>query len=251
LKDRIGSQILTHYPEDLETASKITFQEAKLEDHQANNIEIPAIARMLIEQIGVEARSSEYIDEKSGVSARMGITILENLMSTIERRMLLNGEEQSTARLMDFMGAIPAITGKVELVYEGEQEGAGMVAEHLLGKAIVTLFQNDFPEIAGLKRTDEDNPYQGILDFFAQGKNIEFYEESSDKEYKSGLTQIESLKELVQKHKADVQLNELNFYAEMMLWALAEKSKLDKNRILKKITYSDLFNTYLRDSLKN
>ncbi|MCT4624847.1 MAG: magnesium chelatase, partial [Schleiferiaceae bacterium] len=105
LKDRIGSQILTHYPEDLETASKITFQEAKLEDHQANNIESPAIASMLIEQIGVEARSSEYIDEKSGVSARMGITILENLMSTIERRMLLNGEEQSTARLMDFMGA--------------------------------------------------------------------------------------------------------------------------------------------------
>jgi magnesium chelatase subunit I len=251
LKDRIGSQILTHYPDSLETASKITFQEAKLDDNQLDNVEVPHVARMLIEQIGVEARDSEYIDEKSGVSARMGITILENLMSSVERRMLMNNEKSSTVRLHDFLGAIPSITGKVELVYEGEQEGAGLVAEHLLGKAVKTLFTKEFPDIADLKRTDEQNPYQDILDFFATGNSIEMFEDYSDKEYKSDLSKLAELKDFVMKHKDNALVNELNFYSEMLLWTLAENSKLDKSKVLNKITYTDLFNSYLRDSLKN
>ena len=251
LKDRIGSQILTHYPDSLETASKITFQEANLDDNQADNIEVPEVARMLIEQIGVEARDSEYIDEKSGVSARMGITILENLMSSVERRMLLNNEKNSTVRLQDFLGAIPSITGKVELVYEGEQEGAGLVAEHLLAKAVKSLFNAEFPDISDLKRSDEHNPYQSILDFFAEGKSIELLEEYSDKEYKETLEKIPELKQFILKQNSETLVNELNFYGEMLLWTLAESSKLDKSKVLNKITYTDLFNTYLRDSLKN
>jgi len=121
LKDRIGSQILTHYPETLAIARTITHQEAKLNSVQTEAVYVPSIAKDLLEQISFEARESEFIDGKSGVSARMSITAYENLISTAERRALLNGSDQTVVRLSDFMGIIPAITGKVELVYEGEQ----------------------------------------------------------------------------------------------------------------------------------
>ncbi|MDC1473978.1 magnesium chelatase, partial [Flavobacteriaceae bacterium] len=143
LKDRIGSQILTHYPKDIETAKKITAQESR---QQILPIKVPELARDLLEQISFEARESDYIDAKSGVSARMSITAFQNLMSTAERRLLLSDEESTTIRLSDFTGIYPAITGKVELVYEGEQEGADFVAQHLLESAIKTLFDARFPK---------------------------------------------------------------------------------------------------------
>lgn len=120
LKDRIGSQILTHYPETIKIARTITEQEAKLDSNQSDLVYVPSLARDLLEQISFEARESEYIDNKSGVSARLSITAFENLLSTAERRALKSGVDQTTLRLSDFMGIIPAITGKVELVYEGE-----------------------------------------------------------------------------------------------------------------------------------
>ena len=147
LKDRIGSQILTHYPKDIETAKKITAQES---GQQILPIKVPELARDLLEQISFEARESDYIDAKSGVSARMSITAFQNLMSTAERRLLLSDEESTTIRLSDFTGIYPAITGKVELVYEGEQEGADFVAQHLLESAIKTLFDARFPKIKKL-----------------------------------------------------------------------------------------------------
>ncbi|MDP4627885.1 MAG: sigma 54-interacting transcriptional regulator, partial [Schleiferiaceae bacterium] len=138
LKDRIGSQILTHYPKSVAVARKISAQEAKVNQAQAHRVYVPDLAYNLLEQIIFEARESEYVDHKSGVSARMSISMLESLVSTAERRAILNQEDQTTVRLSDFMGVIPAITGKVELVYEGEQEGAAFVAEQLLGAAIKT-----------------------------------------------------------------------------------------------------------------
>ncbi|HBT09963.1 MAG TPA: magnesium chelatase, partial [Leeuwenhoekiella sp.] len=121
LKDRIGSQILTHYPENIEIARTITEQEAKRDGRNEEQVYVPSLAKDLLEQISFEARESEYIDVKSGVSARMSITAFENLLSTAERRSLMVGDDKTTVRLGDFMGMIPAITGKVELVYEGEQ----------------------------------------------------------------------------------------------------------------------------------
>ena len=152
LKDRIGSQILTHYPEDIETAKKITQQEANNGSAQQAGIQVPELAKDLLEQIVFEARESEYIDPKSGVSARLSISAYENLLSTAERRALLSGEEKTMIRLSDFVGIIPAITGKVELVYEGEQEGAQVVAENLIKKAIKTLFSTYFPAIKKLEK---------------------------------------------------------------------------------------------------
>jgi magnesium chelatase subunit I len=144
LKDRIGSQILTHYPDTIRTARTITEQEAKLVSGQKENIFVPDLAMDLIEQIGFEARGSEYIDSKSGVSARMSISAFENLVSAAELRALKNGQSKTSVRLSDFTGIIPALTGKMELVYEGEQEGSKFVAEKLIGAAIKTLFESYF-----------------------------------------------------------------------------------------------------------
>lgn len=144
LKDRIGSQILTHYPKDIETAKIITQQEAKSDGRQTDSIHVPELAKDLLEQIVFEARDSDFIDEKSGVSARLSITAFENLLSTAELRALKNGDDTTTIRLSDFLGIIPAITGKVELVYEGEQEGAAQVAYNLIGEAVKSLFPEFF-----------------------------------------------------------------------------------------------------------
>ncbi|MEN1786137.1 MAG: AAA family ATPase, partial [Bacteroidota bacterium] len=162
LKDRIGSQILTHYPKSLGIAKQITQQEARLDDRQSNHIAVPEIAMDVLEQIGFEARNSNYVDVKSGVSARMSITAFENLLSAAERRILKSGEAQTTVRLSDFMAIIPAITGKIELVYEGEQEGADFVAENLLEEAIKTLFPDYFPAISKLEKKDAQTPYDDL-----------------------------------------------------------------------------------------
>ena len=145
LKDRIESQILTHYPKSIEIAQQITQSEAKIADDQQKKIEVPDLLSVLLEMISFEARQSEYIDEKSGVSARLSISGYENLLSTAERRLLINKEKKTVIRLTDFWGVIPAITGKVELVYEGEQEGPYNVALKLLSAAVKKTFLNHFP----------------------------------------------------------------------------------------------------------
>src|SRR6056300_1254218 len=134
LKDRIGSQILTHYPKDMETAKAITAQEAKW--NSTINITIPGLPRDIIESIGFQARKSEYVDAKSGVSARLSISAFEHMMSHAELRLIENGEQTGTIRVSDILAVVPAITGKVELVYEGENEGPVFVAEHLIEHAI-------------------------------------------------------------------------------------------------------------------
>ena len=151
LKDRIGSQILTHYSADIKTAKKITQQESEKMDNRTCKVHVPELAKDILEQIAFEARASEYIDHKSGVSARMSITAYENLISTAERRALMNNEKETTVRFSDLIGMIPSITGKMELVYEGEQEGTSFVAQHLISEATKTLFLHYFPKIEKLK----------------------------------------------------------------------------------------------------
>ncbi len=150
LKDRIGSQILTHYPDSVEIAAKITSQEIRTEKQE--HIHIPTLATILIEQIAFEARQSEYVDVKSGVSARMSISAMENLISAAELRALRYGLKQTSIRLSDFLAIIPALTGKMEIAYEGEQEGARFVAEHLIRQAIKSTFEAIFPKIPKLQK---------------------------------------------------------------------------------------------------
>ena len=245
LKDRIGSQILTHYPETVQIARSITEQEARLDQRQSEAIHVPGLARDLVEQIGFEARKSEFVDYKSSVSARMSITAFENLLSTAERRALRSGAEQTSVRLSDFMGIIPAITGKVELVYEGEQEGAAKVAEQLLGDAVKTLFAEYFPKIEKLERPDERNPYQDLVDWFMENE-LELMDEDSDQEYRSALDSIEPLQQLITKYQPAVPATDRYFLAEFVLWALTEYKKLGKNRFTEGYQFKDLMGTYIR-----
>src|SRR5687767_5002814 len=172
LKDRIDSQIITHYPKTLEIGKHITQQEARLKAEQRRLVSVNEIAKDLVEQIAFEARKSEYIDSKSGVSARLTISAFENLFGSGERRSIINSERTASIRITDGIGVIPAITGKVELVYEGEQEGPGIVAQSLIGKAIRTQFVNYFPNPEKFRKQKETSPYKKITDWFSDGNSV-------------------------------------------------------------------------------
>jgi magnesium chelatase subunit I len=240
LKDRIGSQILTHYPESIAIARKISSQEARINVAQSDRVYIPNLAYDLLEQIIFEARQSEYIDHKSGVSARMSISMLESLVSTAERRALLNKEKHTTVRLADFMGIIPAITGKVELVYEGEQEGAAFVAEQLIGQAIKTFLPGLFPKIEKLSKKIEDSPYSNLLEAVFSDGGIVLYDESTDKDYQSTLDELKPLNALVSKYQPETAAKDRYFVGEFVLWALAEHHKLGKERLQDGFQFKDL-----------
>ena len=245
LKDRIGSQILTHYPETIKIARTITEQEAKLDQLQSDAVYVPSLAKDLLEQIVFEARESEYIDNKSGVSARLSITAFENLLSTAERRALKSGLDKTTVRLSDFMGIIPAITGKVELVYEGEQEGAAVVAQHLIGDAIHTFFPAYFPKIEKLEKQDEKTAYSDLIEWFFAESGFELLDDASDEEYKTILDSIAPLSILIKKYQPELIKEDVYFMKEFVLWALVEYDKLSKDRISQGYQFSDIYGNYI------
>ncbi|WP_224490864.1 magnesium chelatase [Robertkochia flava] len=245
LKDRIGSQILTHYPETVAIAKTITQQEARLDENQKERIHVPELATLLIEQIAFEARESEFIDHKSGVSARMSITVFENLMSTAERRMLLNNEEKGTIRLSDFMGVIPAITGKVELVYEGEQEGAEYVANALIMSSVKSLFPDYFPKIEKLEKPGEESPYDEVMQWFFEGSGFELEDDLADAEYKVQLDTIRPLERLLTKYQPELPEKDRHFMKEFLLWGLAGHKKLSRNRFVSGLQFKDVYGNYI------
>jgi len=245
LKDRIGSQILTHYPETVAIARTITEQESKIEQSQSDTVYVPSLAKDLLEQINFEARDSEYIDNKSGVSARMSITAYENLLSTAERRALKAGVAKTTVRLSDFMGIIPAITGKVELVYEGEQEGAAFVAQNLIGSAIHTFFPGYFPKIEKLEKPNEKTAYSDLIEWFFAESGFELLDDSSDEEYERILGAIVPLEILIKKYQPELPKEDKFFMKEFILWALVEYNKLSKDRIAEGYQFKDIYGSYI------
>ncbi len=243
LKDRIESQILTHYPKSIEISRKITQQEARLSASQRSSIEADGLVKDLIEQIAFEARESEYIDKKSGVSARLTISAYENLISNAERRMLLNGETKTFVRISDFLGVIPAITGKIELVYEGELEGPGKVANILLGKAIKTLMLNYFPDPEKLKKAKAVNPYADIINWFASGNTISLVDELSLEEYISALESVPGLKTVIKTFHKTLSKNQQILLMEFLLHGLSEFSLINKSFLDKGFSFNDMFNS--------
>jgi magnesium chelatase subunit I len=246
LKDRIGSQILTHYPEDIETAKMITQQEATKTAAQKEFIQVPELAKDLLEQIVFEARESEYIDAKSGVSARLSISAFENLLSTAERRSLISGDEKTMIRLSDFDGIIPAITGKVELVYEGEQEGAQVVSEKLIKNAIKKLFPSYFPEIKKLEKQDAETPYDDIVSwFFNANEEFELLDEFSELQYKNELDKVSPLDAFLKEYQPKMNAADAYFVKEFLLWALVEFKKLSKFRFVEGTQFKDPYSSFM------
>lgn len=245
LKDRIGSQILTHYPHEIETAKMITRQEAKMDERQSKMIHIPELARDILEQISFEARDNEFIDARSGISARLSISALENLLSTAERRAFKTGDEKTMVRFGDFMGIIPAITGKIELVYEGEQEGSATVAQQLIADAVKTLFPNYFPKIEKLEKPKAENPYNDLVEWFFAESGFELLDDISDKEYREKLDSIPPLNELIRKYQHDFPEDDKYFLKEFLLWGLVEFQKLNKYRLTTGMRFKDLYGSYI------
>ena len=244
LKDRVDSQIITHYPKTIEVSKKITQQEAKIKQEQKIKVKITEIARDLIEQIAFEARESEYVDAKSGVSARLPISAYENLVSSAERRTLINNEDETHVRISDFTGVIPAITGKVELVYEGEQEGPGIVANNLVGKAIRKNFIQYFPNPEDMrKQQKEKNPYKKIIDWFENGNSVDLLNDLNNKDYIKALKNVPGLTELVNKfHGKETEATKV-FLMEFALHGLAEYSLLSKKQLESGLTFRDLLSS--------
>lgn len=245
LKDRIGSQILTHYPEDIGTARTITEQETAEAIKAKENIYVPDLAKDILEQISFEARENHFIDAKSGVSARLSITAFENLLSTAERRALRNGEEKTSVRLGDFVGIIPSITGKIELVYEGEQEGVSQVAQQLIADAVNTIFKEKFPKIEKLTKESDPDPYAEIVSWFFEENDFELLDSYSDEEYKNELDRIIPLQQLIEKYHPETSKKDSYFLKEVVLWALAENKKLSKFSVGNGLHFKDLYGSYI------
>jgi len=250
LKDRIESQILTHYPKSLEISREITQQEARILPVQNGCVEVPELAKELIEQIAIEARSSEYVDAKSGVSARLTISAYENLISAAERRIIINNEKNTVVRIGDFDAVIPSITGKIELVYEGEQEGSYMVAQNLIRKAIRTVFTKYFPDPSTkqAKKSKSINPYSNILKGFSEGNNVTLMNNITNVAYQKILENVFNLNDLSLYAGSLLSTNNELFVKELILHGLAECSQIAKSNMLNGSDFSDIMDMMMSDS---
>jgi|TARA_B110000014_G_C20126072_1_gene599979 magnesium chelatase subunit I len=228
LKDRIGSQIFTHYPKSIALAKQITAQEAKVTNEDKSSIIIPNLAKDLLEEVAFEARNSEYVDAKSGVSARLTISAMENLVAAAKLRLIETDVEKTTIRLVDFMSIIPSITGKIELVYEGEQEGADEVAKILIDNAVLKQFENIFPRIPKLEKEGIKTTYTELIDWF-DNNYIELNYTDTDNEFYANLKTVSPLSEIIEEFGAELTDEDKYFSMELILWSLTTSKKLDKS----------------------
>jgi magnesium chelatase subunit I len=171
LKDRIGAEISTHYPADLQLGVEITKQEAwtKREGLEGSQLRVPDFIRDIIEQIAFEARDDQRIDKRSGVSQRLPITVTESVISNAERRALLTEEDEIVPRISDIYAALPSMTGKMELEYEGEQIGSHKIAKDLVKRAAGEIFEGYF---VGIDFTD-------AVRWFDSGNNLRLADTAS------------------------------------------------------------------------
>ena len=278
LKDRISSQILTHYPDDIKTSAKITAQEAWLERDGGPRAEIPDFFRELVEEIAFAARGSEFVDQSSGVSARMPISAIEILASNLERRGLRRGEDRVSPRLCDLPACLPAITGKVEMVYEGEQQGAEVIAKRLIGTAVKKLFDAKFPapdsgrptqrrreepeeteEGAGPRRARSAPPapekvhplYEPIVEWFGAGNKITLSDDTPFPEHLVALESVPGLKKAVEERFAPASPEELAIGMELVLEGLTQHLKIAREDLDSRVSYAEMLKFNLVRSRTN
>jgi magnesium chelatase subunit I len=204
----------------------------------------------LIEQVAFEARNNEYVDKKSGVSARLTIAAFENAVSAAERRAIINNEKATQVWISDLVGIIPSITGKIELVYEGEQEGPFQVSMNLLDKSIRSQFIQYFPNPELLKKRrstnskeagkEEENPYRSITRWFDSGNSVDVFLNVTDKSKYLQLYKVDGLHALVKKFFPHANETENALLMEFVLHGLAAYSLISKKIIENKIEFKDL-----------
>lgn len=240
LKDRISSQILTHYPREMDVAMEITEREAWTERGEAAVVLSPA-ARRLIEEITFAARDSDLVDHSSGVSARLSISALEVLASNLERRALITGDDPVHPRVCDFQMLLPAITGKVEMVYEGEEKGVEVVARQIIGQGVLRLFESAFPEVGkevGSGGEDDTGPYAGIVRWFVDGNTVTLSDEQPFAAHRAELDRVPGLLDLVSSRAESPAA--AAFWAEVVLEGLHQKLKLAREDLDSVVTYREM-----------
>jgi magnesium chelatase subunit I len=256
LRDRINSQIMTHYPLTREDGMAITTQESWVTRDAGIEVAVPSFMRELVEEVAIQARKSEYVDQNSGVSARLPIALIENLVSNAERRGLRTGEKRVLTRVCDLANAVSGVSGKVELVLEGEQEGAMNVARALLGRGVKSLFAQRLPDAYKPRRTRgpaaqqveaeamATSEYRPILDWFAAGNHVEISDDIPQVDYAKKLSQVKGLDRLAAKYLEPRDAEEAAVAMELVLEGLHQNSMLSRER-------SDGATTSYKDMLKS
>jgi len=244
LKDRIDSQIITHYPTRIEDARAITEQEAWVE--RGTHVTVPELVREVVEALAFEARRSEYVDQASGVSARVAISSLENVVSNTERRAMLKGVKNPAARVIDVVAALPAVTGKIELVYEGEQEGLLVVGMNLVGKAVQRVFDRHCPnpKIAG--EPGEESVYTDVLGYFNSGRHIELNDLDDDVEHLRKLETVNGLSVVAERFFEPEGDADRAVAMEIILEGLHQSNLLAREATDSAFRYTDMIATMLR-----
>jgi len=281
LRDRIASQILTHYPRTLGEARAITAQEAWVARPGAVPVAVPEWLADAVEEVAIGARASDFVDQNSGVSARVPIALLESVVSGAERRALRTGEDRAVARVADLVAATPAITGKVELVYEGEREGISKVAGHLVGRAIKTVFDRHYPDAlaetarpsrpvrpaggTGERRPggksasppppappgsrDEplsDSVYRPILDHFRRGATVDLADDLSTPDMLARLRAVAGLEDVAVAHLEAGDDPTRVAVMELVLEGLHQSALLAKDELAGSRVYRDVFEDMAR-----
>jgi len=247
LKDRIDSQIITHYPVSMEEAQAITAQEAWID--RGTKVAVPGLLREVIEAVAFEARKSEYVDQSSGVSARVAIATLENVVSNAERRAIITQDKQSVARLVDVVAALSAITGKIELVYEGEKEGPLVVGMALVGKAVQRVFNRHCPNPKGAASDPrEDSVYTDVLAYFNSGRLLELNDDDSAAEHFEKLKRVDGLSVLVDKCFECANDADRAVAMEILVEGLHQFNLLAREATDDAFRYTDMLATMLRSS---
>ena len=240
LKDRIGSQVLTHYPKTRAEGVRILRQEAATAGTAQCTPVIPDLFDDLIEEAARQARSSEYVDAASGVSARLTVAARELLHANVLARGLRSGTARPVARLVDLPATLAAMTGKIELAYEGEQEGPLKVGWQVLGDSVKTLWAERLPPV--IKDEDDERehgPWKEILRWFATGNRIELSDRASDDEHAAALAQVPGLAAVTNallRPPAD----EVVVWQEFVLEGLFQGGALAREDSQRGLVYSDL-----------
>ncbi len=224
LKDRIGAEVRTHYPVALKEGIRITEQEAWLDRPGGRNrLLIPRFIKEVIETIAFLARQDKKVDKRSGVSQRLPITVLENVASNAEQRSIINDEGKVVARVSDVYAALPSITGKIELEYEGELRGAEKVAQDLIRSAVGKVFSGYF----------DAADFQQIIDWFDLGGTLKLPDTGSASESFGQLNQIQGLVEktrtLEPRHKGRKEIAFLVSGCEFILDGLHALRKINRS----------------------
>jgi magnesium chelatase subunit I len=241
LRDRISSQILTHYPRTIEDALAITSQEAWLERGSPVQVEVPPWLRQIVEEVAIQARASELVDQASGVSARVPISLVENMVSNAERRALRHGDTRTVARASDVIAASSAVTGKIELVYEGEREGPQAVARAIIGKALKAVFDRSFPDAYAADDSPGTAELRPVTEWFSKGGVLELSDEMSDTELEKKLREVPALEKLAAKYLGAKSTGELAAGMELVLEGLHQAALLAKDEIVGGRTFRDMF----------